>query len=145
MDTLMITITDQLTIPDSEVTFTTARSSGPGGQHVNKVSSRVTLHFNVLQSQSLSADQKQRLLSRLQTRINKEGVLRVVAQKSRSQAANRQAAMTRFIALLQEALTPEQARLQTSLPALARERRLQEKRQRSRLKQQRTTKIALDE
>ena len=47
----MINITDHITIPDSEVTFTTARSSGPGGQHVNNVSSRVTLHFNVLLSQ----------------------------------------------------------------------------------------------
>ena len=112
----MINITDQITIPDSEVTFTTARSSGPGGQHVNKVSSRVTLHFNILTSQSLSADQKQRLLSRLRTRISKEGVLRVVAQKHRSQAANRQAAVGRFSALVQEALTPRQPRLQTQTP-----------------------------
>jgi ribosome-associated protein len=141
----MINITDQITIPDSEVTFTTARSSGPGGQHVNKVSSRVTLHFNVLLSQSFSADQKQRLLTRLQTRISKEGVLRVVAQKHRSQAANRQAAVTRFVTLVQDALTPRQPRLQTHQPTIARERRLQEKRQRSQLKQQRTTRIVLDE
>ena len=141
----MINITDHITIPDSEVTFTTARSSGPGGQHVNKVSSRVTLHFNVLLSQSLSADQKQRLLSRLQTRISKEGVLRVVAQKHRSQAANRQAAVERFMALVQEALTPRQPRLQTHPSTVTRERRLQDKRQRSQLKQQRTTKIVLDE
>jgi ribosome-associated protein len=141
----MIHITDQITIPDSEVTFTTARSSGPGGQHVNKVSSRVTLHFNVLLSQSLSADQKQRLLARLQTRISKEGVLRVVTQKHRSQAANRQAAVARFVTLVQDALTPTQPRLQTHPPTATRERRLQEKRQRSQLKQQRTTKIVLDE
>jgi ribosome-associated protein len=141
----MINITDQITIPDSEVTFTTARSSGPGGQHVNKVSSRVTLHFNILTSQSLSVDQKQRLLSRLRTRISKEGVLRVVAQKHRSQAANRQAAVRRFSALVQEALTPRQPRLQTQTPTVTKERRLQEKRQRSQLKQQRTTKIVLDE
>jgi ribosome-associated protein len=141
----MIDITDQITIPDSEVTFTTARSSGPGGQHVNKVSSRVTLHFNVVLSQSFSADQKQRLLARLQTRINKEGVLRVVAQKYRSQAANRQAAVDRFVTLVQEALTPRQPRLQTRPPTVTKERRLQEKRQRSQLKQQRTAKIVLDE
>jgi ribosome-associated protein len=109
------------------------------------VSSRVTLHFNVLLSQSLSADQKQRLLSRLQTRISKEGVLRVVAQKHRSQAANRQAAVERFMALVQEALTPRQPRLQTHPSTVTRERRLQDKRQRSQLKQQRTTKIVLDE
>jgi ribosome-associated protein len=141
----MINITDQITIPDNEVTFTTARSSGPGGQHVNKVSSRVTLHFNVLQSQSFSVDQKQRLLARLQTRISKEGVLRVVAQKYRSQAANRQAAVTRFITLVQDALTPRPPRVQTHPPTVTKERRLQEKRQRSQLKQQRTTRIVLDE
>jgi ribosome-associated protein len=141
----MINITDQITIPDSEVTFTTARSSGPGGQHVNKVSSRVTLHFNILTSQSLSADQKQCLLLRLRTRISKEGVLRVAAQKYRSQAANRQAAVRRFSTLMQEALTPRQPRLQTQTPTATKERRLQEKRQRSQLKQQRTTKIVQDE
>jgi ribosome-associated protein len=143
--TRMIDITDRIAIPDSEVTFTSARSSGPGGQHVNKVSSRVTLHFNILTSQSLSAAQKQRLLSRLRTRISKDGVLRVVTQKHRSQAANRQAAVARFAALVQEALTPRRPRLPTATPAAAQEQRLQEKRQRSQRKQQRTTKIVWDE
>jgi ribosome-associated protein len=89
------------------------------------VSSRVTLHFNILTSQSLSAVQKQRLLSRLQTRISKEGVLRVVAQKYRSQAANRQAAVARFVDLVQEALTPRRPRLPMATPAAAKEQRLQ--------------------
>ena len=141
----MIDITDRIAIPDSEITFTSARSSGPGGQHVNKVSSRVTLHFNILTSQSLSTAQKQRLLSRLRTRISKDGILRVVTQKYRSQAANRQAAVARFVMLLQEALTPRRPRLPMATPAAAQEQRLQEKRQRSQRKQQRTTKIVWDE
>jgi ribosome-associated protein len=141
----MIDITDRIAIPDSEVTFTSARSSGPGGQHVNKVSSRVTLHFNILASESLSAAQKQRLLSRLRTRISKEGVLRVGAQKHRSQAANRQAAVARFVDLVQDALTPRRPRLPTATPAAVQEQRLQEKRQRSQRKQQRATKIVWDE
>jgi ribosome-associated protein len=141
----MIEITDRITIPDHEVTFTAARSSGPGGQHVNKVSSRITLHFNILASQSLSAAQKQRLLSRLRTRISKDGVLRVVAQKHRSQAANRQAAVARFIDLVQEALAPSRPRLPTAPSPVVQERRLQEKRQHSQLKQQRTTKIVWNE
>jgi ribosome-associated protein len=141
----MINITDRVAIPESEVTFTSARSSGPGGQHVNKVSSRITLHFDILASQSLSEAQKQRLLGRLQTRISKDGVLRVVAQKHRSQAANRQAAVARFIELVQAALTPRRPRLSTAKPAGAQEQRLQEKRQRSQQKQQRTTRIVWDE
>jgi ribosome-associated protein len=143
--TPMIDITDRIAIPDNEVTFTAARSSGPGGQHVNKVSSRITLYFDILASQSLSATQKQRLLSRLRTRISKDGVLRVVAQKHRSQAANRQAAVARFIELVQEALAPTPPRLPTTPSAVVQERRLQDKRQRSQQKQQRTTKIVWDE
>src|SRR5262245_37131442 len=81
----MIDITDYLAIPESELTFTTSRSSGPGGQHVNKTSSRVILRFNVAASPSLSETQKHRLLTRLATRVSKDGVLRVVSQKYRSQ------------------------------------------------------------
>jgi ribosome-associated protein len=86
---MMIEINRNLSIPEHELSFTTARSGGPGGQHVNKVSSRVTLWFNVAESPSLSAFQKRRIMSRLATRINQRGELRVVAQQHRSQIANR--------------------------------------------------------
>jgi ribosome-associated protein len=141
----MIDITDHLAIPESELTFTASRSSGPGGQHVNKSSSRVILRFNVTASPSLSETQKHRLLTRLATRVSKDGVLRVVSQKYRSQSANRRAALERFVTLIQAALTPVSSREQTAIPPAARQHRLAEKKRRSQLKQQRATKVVWDE
>jgi ribosome-associated protein len=140
----MLDITDQLAIPDDELTFITSRSSGPGGQHVNKVSSRVTLKFNVRASSHLSAEQKQQILTRLATRIDKEGVLRVVSQQSRSQAMNRQIATERFVVLLREALAPRRRREKTTVPLAVKRRRQEEKKRRSLLKQRRTTPVSED-
>lgn len=134
----MIKVTERLAIPEYELTFTASRSSGPGGQHVNKVSSRVTLLFNVSASPSLSDHQKRRLLTRLTTRISKDGVLRVMAQKHRSQKANRDVAIERFVALLRDALAPVPVRRKTAISPAAKQRRLEEKKHRSRLKHQRT-------
>lgn len=133
----MIEINRNLSIPEHELSFTTARSGGPGGQHVNKVSSRVTLWFNVAESPSLSAFQKRRIMSRLATRINQEGVLRVVAQQHRSQMANREAAVERFVTLLRDALVQEKPRQKTTIPAAAKRRRVDEKKKRGQIKQQR--------
>jgi ribosome-associated protein len=141
----MIDITDHLAIPESEVTFTASRSSGPGGQHVNKISSRVILRFDVSTSPSLSEAQKRCILSRLATRVSKDGMLRVVSQQHRSQSANRQVAIARFAALLRAALAPVPVREQTTVPAAARQRRLEQKKRRGQLKQQRTTRVEQDE
>ena len=100
----MIAITPQVSIPLSELSFTTSRSSGPGGQNVNKVNSRVSLHFSVTTSPSLTSFQKSQILTRLHTRINKEGVLLLHAQAARSQAMNREALIDRFAKLLGAAL-----------------------------------------
>ena len=134
----MIPIIDGLAIPSEELAFTASRSRGPGGQNVNKVETRVTLHFDVLGSPSLTADQKQRLLTRLKTRINKDGVLRVTSQQARSQAANREMALARFVELVRYALTPRRPRKKTGIPAASRERRLEEKKRHGRLKAGRT-------
>jgi len=130
----MIPIMDGLGIPVEEIAFTASRSRGPGGQNVNKVETRVTLHFDVLGSPSLTADQKERLLTRLKTRINKDGVLRVSSQQARTQAANREAALARFVELVRHALTPRRPRKRTGIPAASRERRLEAKKRRGRLK-----------
>ncbi|MGQ4809472.1 Peptidyl-tRNA hydrolase ArfB [Candidatus Entotheonellaceae bacterium PAL068K] len=137
----MIDITCRLAIPEDELTFTASRSSGPGGQHVNKVSSRVTLRFNIVASPSLSEAQKRRLLTRLATRISKDGVLRVISQQYRSQPANHRAAIERFVTLLQEALASTPPRRQTAVPSAVKQRRLEAKKHRSRLKQRRTHKV----
>jgi len=137
----MIRITHNVSIPVNEVRFTASRSGGPVGQQVNKQSTRVTLWFDVANSESLSAAQKRRVLNGLTTRINKRGILRVVSQKTRSQALNRTAAIERFADLVRTALKPSKRRRPTRMPASVRERRLDEKRRRGRLKRDRSKEI----
>ena len=141
----MIPITDQVSISEDELKFTASRSSGPGGQHVNKTSTRVTLRFDLINSPSLSPEQKQLLLERLPTRISKQGVLRVVSQKTRSQAANREVALERFVQLLQQALEPRTHRRPTKLPAAAKEKRIADKKHRGHLKRERSWGISRED
>ena len=140
-----IKINDQLSLPLNELRFSYAKSSGPGGQNVNKVSTRVTLRFDVVNSPSLSLHQKQLIQNHLRTRTNKEGVLRVVSQKSRSQASNREAAIERFTMLLRESLHEISPKKKTSIPRAARKRRFEEKKHRSLLKERRKKAIPSDE
>jgi ribosome-associated protein len=130
----MLEIAENTFVAEDELIFRTSRSGGPGGQNVNKLNTRVSVFFDVVRSPSLSHEQKQRILRTLANRIDKEGVLRVVSQKFRSQEANRQAALERLQQLLQDALRPVPVRRKTKVPAGARERRLEEKKQRGRLK-----------
>ena len=133
----MIEIHRTLSIPESELVFSASRGGGPGGQHVNKVSTRITLTFHVLESTSLTDTQRRRILSRLAGRISREGVLRVTSRRHRSQAANRREVRSRFADLLREALRSRRARGVTAIPAAERNRRLEQKRRRARLKQRR--------
>jgi ribosome-associated protein len=134
----MIRVNDNLSIPENEIEFTFSPSSKPGGQKVNKASTRVTLLFDVDNSASISADQRRRIKKRLHTRIGKDGRLRVVSQKHRSQHANREAARERLGELLRSALTKRRRRKKTVVPKEAEERRLREKKRRGLLKQSRS-------
>lgn len=138
-------ITPSLTIADHEFSFTFSRSSGPGGQHVNKVNSRVTLWFDVEASPSLSNQQKSLLYQRLSTRINKEAKLWLVVFASRSQHANREAAVLRFATLLREALSEEKARFDTKIPRASRQKRLDAKKHRATIKGQSRGKVQVDD
>ena len=142
---VMIRITDQTSIPVDELNFTASRSSGPGGQHVNKVSTRVTLRFDITNSPSLTTEQKQLIFDHLATRISKEGVLRVVSQKTRSQASNKALALERFVDLLQQALRPTVKRKPTKISPAAKQKRIDEKKKRGQMKRGRAWKPSSDD
>lgn len=133
-ETMMIEIDQHLHIPEEELSFVASRSSGPGGQHVNKVSTRMTLRFDVEASPSLDQDQKAKVRQRLATRMTKDGVLLVHAQKHRSQSRNRLRAVERFVELLRGALAEAPPRRPTRKSVRARARRLEAKRQRGQVK-----------
>jgi ribosome-associated protein len=134
----VIEITPELSIPESELQFLASRAGGPGGQHVNKVSSRVTLRFDLWASPSLDEEQKRRIAQRLATRITKEGVLTMHARRHRSQAMNREELVGRFTELLREALRPRRARRKTRPSRAVKERRLSDKRRRGEQKRLRS-------
>jgi len=133
----MIEIGRHGSIPESELTFDYARSGGPGGQHVNKVNTKVILLFDVQESQSLTGWQKNRILEKLATRINREGILRVSSEKHRSQSMNRDAAVARFAELLDAALTLPKRRRKTRVSRSQKQKRLDTKKKRGQLKKDR--------
>ena len=110
-----------------ELVFSASRSGGPGGQHVNKTSTKVNLRFDLRNSALLSEEQKQILLEKLGSRISKEGVLTVSAQNSRSQLQNKQATIKKLDMLLTEAFSKRKTRKATKPSKTAVEKRLQEK------------------
>jgi ribosome-associated protein len=134
-----VRINDRVSIPEDELAFTASRSGGPGGQHVNKVSSRVTLRFDLDGSPSLSESQKRRIRNRLATRVSNDGVLRVVCRRHRSQLANRREAIERFAELVRSALSSPRRRHKTGVPVESKRRRLDEKRRRGELKRRRSS------
>ncbi|HOA74321.1 MAG TPA: alternative ribosome rescue aminoacyl-tRNA hydrolase ArfB [Phycisphaerae bacterium] len=131
----MIEIAPGLGISERELTFSCDRSPGPGGQNVNKAHTRVTLLFDVNGSLSLSHQQKKRVCENLAGRISRDGVLRVVSCKERTQLANRRAAVNRFIELMGQAFQTTKPRKETAVPAASKRRRLDGKLQRSSVKQ----------
>gem|GEM_PF-247377 len=133
----MFSITSKFLIPLSELSFTFSQSSGPGGQHVNKVNSRVTLWFDLWNSPNLTEGQKKRLSEKLAGRINQQGRLRLVGDRHRTQMANRQDVILRFYDLLREALKTNRRRKKTKVGKAATERRLSIKKKRGRLKKER--------
>lgn len=128
-----IRVTDSIFIDESEITFEFIRASGPGGQNVNKVASAVQLRFD-LQNSSLPVQVKERIAASAARRITRDGVLIITARRHRTQERNRQDAIARLVAIVLDAATVPSPRKRTKPTKASRERRLEEKRRRGRLK-----------
>jgi ribosome-associated protein len=127
-------------ILDDELVFKASRSSGPGGQNVNKLNTKITLFFNISESVSFSDSQKELILKRLAGRINKDGCICITSQKFRSQNANKIAAVERLQKILADALKIEPVRKKTKVTFASKQKRLEQKKYKSKLKKQRTDK-----
>lgn len=126
-----------LVIPAGELRASASRSSGPGGQHVNKSNTRVTLRWNIETSEALSDRQRALLRSRLDHRLTRRGVLMLHAGRARSRARNLERARERLVEIVLEGLATARTRIATKASAGARKRQAQQKRHRSAVKSQR--------
>ena len=140
----MIHITDDISIDESELEESFVRSSGPGGQNVNKLSTAVQLRFDVRRSPSLPNDVAVRLMRLAGKRLTKEGVLVIIAQNHRTQERNRAEALERLAALVREAAVRPVPRRPTRPTKASREKRLEGKKRRSNIKGMRQAKPSLD-
>ncbi len=130
----LLEINDQVAIPLDELAFRYARSSGPGGQHMQRTETKVELLFDLASSPSLTEAQRSLAMSRLGGRVDHAGVLHLVSQAGRSQLENRADVIERFRRQLAAALKPPKARRPTRPTAAARQERLEGKRRRSQAK-----------
>ena len=128
-----------INIPDlsSEFIFQASRSSGPGGQNVNKVNSKIELRFNIQDSSILTENQKGILSSKLSSKISTEGFLIIVSQRDRSQLVNKEDAISKFYQLIEKALRPVKHRKSTRPTRSSVEKRLTVKRIKADIKQNR--------
>jgi ribosome-associated protein len=140
----MIRITDDISLDEGEIEENFVRSSGPGGQNVNKLSTAVQLRFDVRRSPSLPNDVAVRLMRLAGKRLTKEGVLVIVAQNHRTQERNRAEALERLTTLIQDAAVRPVPRRPTKPTKASREKRLEGKKKRSDIKGMRRTKPPLD-
>lgn len=112
----------------NELNFKAIRSSGSGGQHVNKVSSKIELSFDLNSSMAFSDEKKERLLKKVQNRLTKEGILILQCDESRSQHKNKEIVIKRFFSLIDAALIIPKKRIRTKIPKSVIKKRLKNKR-----------------
>lgn len=118
----------------AEITFKAVRSSGPGGQNVNKVASKVMLTFDVMQSNGLSEEEKSTLITKLTSKLTQENLLILSAEEDRSQLKNKEIVTKKLLQLLQKTLTKPKPRKATKVPKGAIEKRIKEKKSNSDIK-----------
>jgi len=120
-----------------EIIYRASRSSGAGGQNVNKVSTKVELSFDVLNSSVLSDEEKMVMMEKLSAKINQEGILKITSQTERTQLGNKEVVTEKFYKLLQKAFTKKKKRIPTNISKAAKEKRLADKKLQSQKKEER--------
>ena len=133
----LLAVNESLSIPRTELDIRVSRSSGAGGQHVNKTSSRVEIFWNIVGSRAVSEEQRARLREKLASRLTTEGSIRVVASDMRSQSRNRELAEERLADLVRRALVIPRKRRATKPTRAAKEARLDSKKRHSTKKRDR--------
>jgi len=136
-----LSIKNGITIPGHELEMTTSRAGGPGGQHVNKTDTKVTIRWNVRQTIALSEEQKERVLFNLQAQLTSEGDVIVHNNTSRSQQQNKKNALANLAQMIRKALFVPKKRIETKVSKSVKETRLRTKKSRSIVKKMRSKKI----
>jgi ribosome-associated protein len=140
----MIPVTSKIALEEREIAEFFIRASGPGGQNVNKVASAVQLRFDVRHSPSLPEDVRGRLERLAGSRLTRDGIIVITAQRHRAQARNREDALARLLDLIRRAAHPPPKRRKTKPPAGARERRIESKKRRGGIKRLRQARPSFD-
>ena len=125
-------------VPENEIQEKFVRGGGPGGQNVNKLATKVELRWHVDSSAVFLPEEKERIKEALKNRVNKQGELVITSQEERAQAQNRERAMEILQTLVARALEPEKERIATKPTAGSKERRLQEKREQGKKREERS-------
>ena len=127
MENIKLSPEEQNFIPEDEIEFQFSRSSGKGGQNVNKVETKVEIHWNINNSKAFSEEEKEKIKQSLAKRINQEGDLIIRSEEERSQLKNRRMALEKLNEIIREALEPEEERIPTKVPQASKAERLKEK------------------
>ena len=141
---MSLTITQELIIPSNELQWRFSRSSGPGGQNINKIESQVEIMFNIQKSSSLNSSQKYRLRKKLNNKIV-NGYISIKVQKTRSQLKNRAIAIKKLSSLIKSVIMSEEKVRKTTTPTKSsQKRRIESKKKRGKLKENRQTQLEED-
>ncbi len=136
-----VSVKNGIIIPEHELEITSSRSGGAGGQHVNKTSTKITVRWNVKNTNALNDDQKQRVLEKLSSQLTAEGDLIIHSSATRSQEQNRKMALVRLAQIISKALHVPKKRMATRVSQGAKAARLEEKSHRGMIKKLRTKKF----